>query len=163
MQGEFQEQQSTIYGFIRNSYAQRKPPSEFFRLGSFTLPFSVDEAFARSKTNIPKFLFYYLCIAFIALVFVVLTRFVIVIPLSVCAGAFYLSVSSHTISGVEITPRYTLYGCIGILIFLALISSSIVSSYLVLIAFLSIALAVVLAHACLLDTSTLGRQNEENI
>lgn len=163
MQGEFQEQQPSIYAFICNSYSQRKPPSEFFKFGSFTVPFSVDEAFARSKINIPKFLFYYLCIASIALAFVVLTRFAIVVPLSVCVGAFYLSTHSYTISGMEITPRCILYGCVGIFIFLPLISSSIVSSYLVLIAFFSIALAIILAHACFLDTSTPGRQSEENI
>jgi hypothetical protein len=161
MQGEFQEHPLSACDFIRNSFNERKSPSEFFKFGSFSLPVSVDEAFLRSKTNIPKFLFYYICIASVAMLFVFLTKFIIIIPLSICAVGYYLSFQNFNISGIDIKPQHIFYACIGILVLLSLISSNIVTSYLVLIAFLSIATIFILLHACLLDVS--GDTENENI
>lgn len=154
MQGEFPEaEKTTLIDSVRSAYADRKPASEFFNFGSFTVPISVDEAFTRSKRNIPKFLFYYICISLVGLFFAVLTKTIILIPLAVCIAAAVLAESKLVISGIAITPSYALYGCIAIIVLLALISTSIVSSYLVLLALSAITTSIVLAHACLLEVN----------
>lgn len=152
MQGDFPvDAEPTFCNAICSSYAQRKSPAEFFKFGAFSIPLSVDEAFIRSKTNVPKFLFYYICIAAVAMLFVILTRPIILIPIAVCAGAIYISLKKLDVAGVKLTPQYVTYGCVAIVILLSLLFSKIMSSYLVMIALLSISTAITLLHACLME------------
>lgn len=167
MQGGFEETNSEHHGignirnFILNTYNNRKQPSEFFKTSSFSFPISVDQAYTRSKGNIPRFLFYYLLIFGIAMIFLIFCKMIVLIPLCVCIACAYISTKRYTVSGIEITPSYATYGCIGIIIVLALISSSIASSYLLFISFSAIATIVVLIHASLLDDTE--KDNPTNV
>lgn len=157
MQGGFQETHpedqsiEKIKNFILNAYNDRKHPSEFFKTSAFSLPTSIDQAYTRSKGNIPRFLFYYLLILGVAMVLLVFCKFAILIPFGVCLVCAYISSKRYKISEIEITPAYAAYGCIGMMIVLALVSSSIASSYLFLVSFSAMATVVILIHASLLE------------
>jgi len=154
MQGDFQPDcQSSLYDSLLNCYAVRKPPAEFLKFGSFSIPLSTDDAYSRSKVNIPKFLFYYICIASLAMVFVALVRPAILLPIAICAAAMYVSANRYNVAGVDLTPQYVTYACIALLVLLSLISTKVVGSYLFMIAFLSISTVISLVHACMLETT----------
>lgn len=159
MLGGFQEQSSLDCNYLQNLFYQRKPANEFFKFSSFTVPATVDEAFSRTKINIPKFLFYYICVLSAGFLLAILTKFILLVPVSIIAAGFILSRTKFDLASVEIKPEYSIYGSIGIVFFLSLIFGSIASSYLVLISFLSIATIVILTHSCLLESTNIDNTN----
>lgn len=163
MQGDFETNKvKSIYDFIYNQcFNKRLPLSNFF--GSFSVPLSVDEAFLRSKTNIPKFLFYYLTVVSIAILLAIFTKFIIVVPISIIALGIYLNLYPQTISGVKITSNYILAGCISAILLFSIISRGLLASYLILVAFLSSAFIAILTHASLLEMNDQTDQQETKI
>lgn len=149
MQGEFAEE--NIFDFFRNAYEQRKSPSEFFNFQTFSAPSGTDDAYSRAKANIPRFSFYYLVFLAISFVLVVFSRAIILVPLLFCVATAFLSFKQYNVSGMEISPRNALYVCVGGIVLLGLISKSIVSSYLFMIAFGAISVSLILTHACLME------------
>lgn len=149
MQGELIEEQQAQLNFLTRAYENKRAASEFLSFNQFTIPSSVDEAYARSKVNIPKFTFYYLVVWSIFLVFVLLSHPVLVIPVTFSGAIFYASSIQLKVREIEITPLHALYGCIGLNLFLILVSRSIAHSFLMVLSFSSVTAILVLLHASL--------------
>lgn len=150
MQGELLiEEQQIQLDFLTKAYKNKRALSEFLSFNQFTIPSSVDEAYARSKVNLPKFTFYYLMVWGAFLMLVLLTHPILIVPVVFSGAMFYASSVQLKIKEVEITPLYALYGCIGFNVFLMLIFKSIAHSFLMVLSSSSIAAILILLHASL--------------
>lgn len=147
MQGGLEQPNSNILSYFKNSYANRKAPTEFF--SSFVLPTDKDTAYRRANENIPKFSFYYLLIAAFFAVIFLMAKMIALIPISIAVGCYFVSQKNFKVSDYELTPNIVLYACIAINVLIALFVPSIGMCYLLLFSFLAIATVIILAHACL--------------
>lgn len=150
MQGELVvEEQQMQLNFLARTYKNKRAVSEFLSFNQFVLPNTIDEAYARSKMNIPRFGFYYIMVWSISLVFVMLLCPVFIVPVALSAAMLYISSTKAKIREIEITPMHALYSCIGCNLFLMLVFKSIAHSFLMVLSFSSIATILVLFHASL--------------
>lgn len=148
MQGELLvNDQQVQMNFLARTYKNKRAVSEFLSFNQFVCPRTVDEAYARSKINIPKFGFYYLVVWGALLVSVMLFYPVLIVPIALSAAILYASFVNAKIKDIELTPMYALYGCIGCNLLLMLVFRSIAHSFLMVLSFSSIAVILILLHA----------------
>lgn len=158
MTGEFYNEEESNTNFITNAYEKRRPASEFFDFNNFIVPKTPDEAFSSIKFNFDRFLFYYMIILSIANFFVILSNRIIVIPIIFSAAIYYASNNDLSYNGIHFNPSYAFYGIIGVNVLLILFSPKIAYSFIYVIAFSAIAVAIILIHASLSGQT----QNESN-
>lgn len=156
MQGGIDDNSNDFTSFFKRAYENRKAPAEFF--GSFVFPTGVDSAYKRANENISKFSFYYLLIAGFFYGLFVVTRRLILIPILIVIGCYFLSKMNLKLGGYELTPTIVMYGCIGINVIMAIVFPTIAFCYFFLIGVSAICAVIILAHACLLESSRNGNE-----
>lgn len=159
LQGNFVEIDDKL-NYLTKIYTERKPPAEFVEVSQLSKPKSLDQAFTRSKENIPKFLFYYLCLISLVIILVALNHIALAIPILITAILYYASTQNYRFRDFELTPKYAFWANVVLNVLLIIVFTKIARAVIVTIAFSSLAILLIITHA---SCRQIDSEKDENV